>query len=110
MSVQAVRNEGRDRFCTSSRSWGGPWESLQVCCLPCSKLMTSFTLASMVLPLPGGPYNSSPRAGDLRPQKRSGRDAGRMTISCRACRQAAVCAGGQPGCRQLQRTAPSQSA
>lgn len=41
--------------------------------------------ASMVLPLPGGPYRSSPRAGALKPWKRSALCVGKMTISCRAC-------------------------
>lgn len=42
--------------------------------------------ASMVLPLPGGPYRSSPRAGALRPWNRSARCDGKITISCSACR------------------------
>ena len=41
--------------------------------------------ASMVLPLPGGPYRRSPRAGALRPWKRSALWVGKMTISWRAC-------------------------
>lgn len=42
-------------------------------------------LASSVLPLPGGPYSSSPRAGARSPRNRSARSAGRITISCSAC-------------------------
>ncbi len=42
-------------------------------------------LASSVLPLPGGPYSSSPRAGARSPWNRSARCAGRITISCSAC-------------------------
>ena len=42
-------------------------------------------LASRVLPLPGGPYKSSPLAGLLRPRNRSALSEGRITISCSAC-------------------------
>mmetsp|Transcript_22520 Transcript_22520/g.52515 ORF Transcript_22520/g.52515 Transcript_22520/m.52515 type:complete len:219 (-) Transcript_22520:209-865(-) len=37
--------------------------------------------ASKVLPVPGGPNNKSPLGGERMPVKRSGRDAGRITIS-----------------------------
>mmetsp|Transcript_9902 Transcript_9902/g.19979 ORF Transcript_9902/g.19979 Transcript_9902/m.19979 type:complete len:388 (+) Transcript_9902:142-1305(+) len=42
-------------------------------------------LASIVLPLPGGPYRSRPRVGARKPLKRSGRVAGRITISRSSC-------------------------
>ena len=36
-------------------------------------------LANIVLPLPGGPNNSNPRAGALSPLNRSGRNVGNIT-------------------------------
>ena len=47
--------------------------------------------ASSVLPLPGGPYSSRPRAGARRPWNRSARCAGRITISCSACTGSYYC-------------------
>mmetsp|Transcript_41486 Transcript_41486/g.103662 ORF Transcript_41486/g.103662 Transcript_41486/m.103662 type:complete len:245 (-) Transcript_41486:97-831(-) len=41
-------------------------------------------LASRVLPVPGGPNSRTPLGGDLRPVKRSGRRAGRITASLNA--------------------------
>lgn len=41
--------------------------------------------ASNVLPLPGGPNSSNPRDGVRRPVNNSGRNDGKITISCNAC-------------------------
>jgi hypothetical protein len=42
-------------------------------------------LASNVFPLPGGPNKSNPLAGALNPVNISGRNEGKITISCKAC-------------------------
>lgn len=42
-------------------------------------------LANKVLPLPGGPNKSNPRAGARRPVNNSGLNEGRITISSKAC-------------------------